>query len=62
MDSSNHAKLVISDDSSAYVGSAELRLNSLYKNFEVGVVIRGTNVVGLTELFDAMTRVSKRVF
>ena len=52
--SSTHAKLIISDDKLAYVGSAELRKNSLIANFEVGCLISGPQVVGLCEIFDTM--------
>lgn len=62
VDSSTHAKLLIADNSMAYIGSAELRLNSLYRNFEVGVVIHGLKVEGLVELFDSMTNIARRVY
>lgn len=53
--SSTHAKLLISDTKLAYVGSAELRRNSLVANFEVGCLVSGPQVVGLCEVFDAMS-------
>ncbi len=52
--SSTHAKLLIADYAMAYVGSAELRRNSLIANFEVGCLISGTAVVGICEVFDSM--------
>ena len=52
--SSTHAKLIISDDNLAYVGSAELRKNSLIANFEVGCLLSGSQVIGLCEIFDTM--------
>jgi phosphatidylserine/phosphatidylglycerophosphate/cardiolipin synthase-like enzyme len=52
--SSTHAKLIISDDKLAYVGSAELRKNSLIANFEVGCLLSGSQVTGLCEIFDTM--------
>ncbi|MGA3198529.1 MAG: phospholipase D family protein [Halobacteriota archaeon] len=52
--SSTHAKLLISDTKLAYVGSAELRRNSLLANFEVGCLVSGPEVVGICEIFDAM--------
>jgi hypothetical protein len=52
--SSTHAKLIISDDNLAYVGSAELRKNSLIANFEVGCMLAGPQVVGLCEVFDTI--------
>ncbi len=52
--SSTHAKLLIADNTMAYVGSAELRRNSLVANFEVGCLISGPAVVGICEVFDSM--------
>lgn len=52
--SSTHAKLIISDDNLAYVGSAELRKNSFIANFEVGCMVSGPQVIGLCEIFDTM--------
>ena len=62
LDSSNHAKLIIADENIAYIGSAELRLNSLYRNFEVGVVLEGPSITGLSELFDGMINNSQKVY
>jgi hypothetical protein len=52
--SSTHAKLLIADNTMAYVGSAELRKNSLIANFEVGCLISGPAVIGICEVFDSM--------
>ena len=52
--SSTHAKLLIADYNMAYVGSAELRRNSLIANFEVGCLVKGPQVFGICELFDLM--------
>ncbi len=52
--SSTHAKLLIADYNMAYVGSAELRRNSLVANFEVGCLVRGSQVFGICEVFDFM--------
>lgn len=52
--SSTHAKLIVADYSLAYVGSAELRKNSLMANFEVGCLVRGPQVFGICEIFDDM--------
>ncbi|VVB86328.1 PLD-like domain protein [uncultured archaeon] len=52
--SSTHAKLLIADYTMAYVGSAELRRNSLIANFEVGCLITGPAVIGISEAFDSM--------
>lgn len=51
---STHSKVVISDRNMAYVGSGELRKNSLNVNLEVGCLIEGNIVVGLCEIFDYM--------
>jgi hypothetical protein len=52
--SSTHAKLIIADYAMAYVGSAELRRNSLVTNLEVGCLVRGSQVFGICEVFDFM--------
>ena len=52
--SSTHAKLLIADYTMAYVGSAELRRNSLIANFEVGCLVKGPQVFGICEVFDLM--------
>jgi len=52
--SSTHAKLLIADSKMAYVGSAELRKNSLVANFEVGCLVRGPQVFGICDVFDFM--------
>lgn len=52
--SSTHAKLLIADASVAYIGSGELRRNSLIVNFEVGCQVMGPSVFGLCEIFDSM--------
>ena len=57
--SSTHSKMLISDVSMAYVGSGELRKNSLAHNFEIGCLVRGPIVAGLCEAFDLMTRYAK---
>lgn len=57
--SSTHSKLLIADVSLAYIGSGELRKNSLVHNFEVGCLVQGPVVSGLCEAFDLMTAYSK---
>lgn len=57
--SSTHSKMIIADVSIAYVGSGELRKNSLANNFEIGCLIQGPIVSGLCEAFDLMTSYSK---
>lgn len=51
---STHAKILIADRKMAYVGSGELRKNSLNVNLEIGSLIEGDMVVGLCEIFDYM--------
>jgi len=59
--SSTHAKLVISDYNSAYIGSGEFRKNSLLANFEVGCLVEGPQVFGICEVFDLMFKNSRRI-
>lgn len=58
--SSAHAKMIISDYTSAYIGSAELRRNSLLANFEVGCYLTGPQIAGICELFDLMYSKGKK--
>ena len=57
--SSTHAKIICADYDSAYVGSAELRRNSIVANFEIGCYLRGPQVYGICEAFDLMFRKGK---
>lgn len=58
LESSTHAKLFISDSSKAYVGSGEIRKNSLKTNFEVGVILTGEIVDSISLSFDYIFSVS----
>jgi len=58
---SSHAKILIVDDAIAYVGSGEWRENSLFYNFEVGVILKGPIVQALTYLYDVIWEHSKEV-
>lgn len=49
-----HAKVMIIDDNVAYVGSANLTKYSLGENIEVGVIVSGKRVSGLSEFFNAI--------
>jgi len=51
---STHAKLLISDQNLSYVGSGELRKNSLMVNLELGALIKGDIVTSYCEVFDYM--------
>jgi phosphatidylserine/phosphatidylglycerophosphate/cardiolipin synthase-like enzyme len=61
IESSNHAKFVISDKKNAYVGSGELRKNSFEKNFELGVILNGDQVRSLSIIFEYLFSVSSDV-
>ena len=50
--SSIHAKLIISDNNKAYIGSGEIRENSFKKNLELGLVVLGKKVKELVLIFD----------
>lgn len=56
--SSVHAKLIISDNRLAYIGSGELRENSFEKNFESGVIIDGTKAHQLGLIFEKLFSLS----
>jgi phosphatidylserine/phosphatidylglycerophosphate/cardiolipin synthase-like enzyme len=47
-----HAKLIIADETTAYVGSANFTRTSLRYNFELGVLISGPAVREITQMFD----------
>jgi len=49
-----HAKVIIIDDTVAYLGSANLTRLSLSGNFELGVLLRGEVVQEVIDIFDAM--------
>jgi len=50
--SSIHAKLIIIDNKSAYVGSGEIRENSFTKNLEIGVILTGKKIKEFVLIFD----------
>jgi len=56
-----HAKVVISDDDMAYVGSGELRKHSITADVEIGVLMRGAVVKQLVDLFDAVWERAKSI-
>lgn len=49
--SSTHAKFVIADGNYMYMGSGELRKNSIDKNFEAGLLHSGKEVEDLEKVF-----------
>ncbi|MFD1513456.1 phospholipase D-like domain-containing protein [Halomarina rubra] len=56
-----HAKIVVVDDTVAYVGSANFTATSLTSNFELGVKLRGPPVKDVAAVFDEVYRCSRRV-
>lgn len=61
IESSSHAKLFISDDKEAYIGSGEIRKNSFDLNFEMGILVKGEIVKDIEKLFDFMYKSSKKI-
>ncbi len=49
--SSTHAKFIIADGNYMYLGSGELRKNSIEKNFEAGLLKKGNEVKDLEKIF-----------
>ena len=54
VESSSHAKLIVVDGKRAYLGSADVRANSLDRNFEVGMIVTGRLALELRRVFLAM--------
>ena len=57
--SSIHAKMIIVDNRLAYVGSGELRRNSLERNFEVGLIVEGKTAQNLAKIFEEIFDISE---
>ncbi len=58
--SSTHAKFVIADGDYMYIGSGELRENSIEKNFEAGLLKKGREANDLEAIFlDLFTKAGK---
>jgi phosphatidylserine/phosphatidylglycerophosphate/cardiolipin synthase-like enzyme len=56
-----HAKLLLVDKYMAYVGSAELRLNALVRNVEIGMVVQEKRIVStLYALFETLWAVGNK--
>lgn len=49
-----HAKLIIIDDTLAYIGSGEVRKNSFERNLEIGVILTGSKVSELSMIFNKL--------
>jgi cardiolipin synthase/putative cardiolipin synthase len=56
-----HAKVIVSDDSVCYLGSANLTSTSLGSNFELGVVLTGDTVEAVSAIYDAVFDVASHV-
>lgn len=56
-----HAKIVVADDTVAYVGSANFTATSLTTNFELGMKLQGPPVEDVATVFDEVYRCSRRV-
>lgn len=56
-----HAKLLVADEVSCYIGSANFTVTNLRSNFEVGVMTSGHVVTLAAETFDAIFEESKRI-
>jgi phosphatidylserine/phosphatidylglycerophosphate/cardiolipin synthase-like enzyme len=52
----SHAKFCISDDSGAYIGSANLTTPGLTKHFELGVLVRGQAAKQMKSFWDFAVR------
>jgi phosphatidylserine/phosphatidylglycerophosphate/cardiolipin synthase-like enzyme len=53
-----HAKIILGDDSQAYVGSANMLASSLDLALEVGLLVKGQSVVDIKRLVDSMISIS----
>lgn len=60
-ETATHAKLMIVDDTIAYLGSANLTTTSLGSNFEIGALIRGPPVADIAAVFDMVFSTADQV-
>jgi phosphatidylserine/phosphatidylglycerophosphate/cardiolipin synthase-like enzyme len=56
-----HAKVILSDDSYAYVGSANMNRASLEYSMELGVLLRGDAARRISQIVDAIKMVAAKV-
>lgn len=56
-----HAKIVLADDTVAYIGSANMLESSQIRSLEAGVVIKDHSAVYLKELIDSVKFVSEEI-
>ena len=56
-----HAKIILTDGRKCYLDSGEWRINALYNNFELGVLLNGKNVCTIEKLFDLIWQNAKPI-
>lgn len=56
-----HAKMVVTDDTHCYLGSANFTVTNLSSNFEIGILTSGHAVSVATDTFDAVFEASRSV-
>lgn len=56
-----HGKVILTDGIKCYLGSGEWRVNSLYNNFEIGVLLSGSIVHRVESVFDLVWRHAKTI-
>ncbi len=56
-----HAKIVLSDDRAAYLGSANMTQASLSLSMELGTFLRGSGVTTLMSVIDAILTVAPKI-
>lgn len=56
-----HTKMMIADESIAYIGSANLTRHCLRSNFELGVILRGEGVQPLSDLAKSLWHEAKPI-
>ncbi len=61
IESSTHAKFIVVDKKSAYVGSGELRKNSFEKNFELGLILGSEHAKELSVIFEEIFLISSDI-
>ncbi len=60
--SSTHSKIMIIDGGIAYLGSGEIRYNSFFKNFEIGIILNDSALVkDLTGIFEIIFSKSEKI-
>ncbi|MBI5458973.1 phospholipase D family protein [Methanobacterium sp.] len=61
IESSTHAKFIVVDKKSAYLGSGELRKNSFEKNFELGLILGSVHAKELSVIFEEIFSISSDI-